>query len=310
MTHHLFAAISALLLSQCSFISGSVPNTTKHHLQVGTLQRSYRLHVPPSLKTSTPSALVIVLHGSGDDGEGIEDMTKFSPLADKEGFIVAYPDALDENWNDGRQAASIPSQAHHVDDVAFMDALIDDVSRTHSINAKRIYATGFSNGGLFADYLGAHLSTRLAAIAPVSGGIAEPAFSNFHPKSPISVLTIHGDKDDLVPFNGGNVDGSGYGRLIPTEDAIRFWRKHDNCSEIPTTGELPDIDPKDNTRSYWKKWSGGKDGTEVELITVQGGGHGWPEGPQFLPPAIIGYVSQDFDATKAIWEFFEKHPKR
>ena len=172
------AILLALLLCQCSFTRAD-PTTTAHRIQVAKLTRTFSLHIPATVSDAKAAPLVIVLHGSGDTGTGIEAMTKFSQLADREGFIVAYPDALAENWNDGREAPAIESQTRHVDDVGFVEAMIDDIARQHRLDPKRIYATGFSNGGILADYLGAHLAHRLAAIAPVSGGIAEPFAQHF-----------------------------------------------------------------------------------------------------------------------------------
>jgi polyhydroxybutyrate depolymerase len=91
--------------------------------------------------------------------------------------------------------------------------------------------------------------------------------------------------------------------------AVKLWREHDGCAGEPVTGELDDADAKDNCRVKWFRWSGGRNGTEVVLYKVEGGGHTWPGGPQYLPPYAIGRVCRDFDATAAIWEFFKKHPK-
>lgn len=299
----------ALILCSCSHIGASPKGTDDHQLKVGTLTRTYSLHIPTFPPDGKAVPLVIVLHGSGDSGRGIEDMTQFSPLSDREGFIVAYPDALDENWNDGREAADIDSQFHHVDDVGFLSALIDDISKGHRIDPKRIFVTGFSNGGILADYAGAQLADRLAAVAPVSGGIAEPFAAHFKPSGPISVLIIHGDSDKLVPYEGGNVDYKDNGRIIATQDTVERWRRVCGCQAEPAVGDLPDTDTHDHCKVKWSRWSGGRQGTEVMTFIVTGGGHGWPGGPQFLPPSAIGYVNHDFDATSAIWEFFKKHPR-
>ena len=285
------------------------PNNMPFTVEAAGMTRSYFLHVPEKLPAGKAAPLVIVFHGSGDTGLGIESMTKFSELADREGFIAAYPNAVAHNWNDGRESTRILSQFNNVDDVAFVDAMITGIAKAHTLDTGRIFATGFSNGGIFAQYLGAQLSMRLAAIAPVSGGIAEPFAPKFKPASPVSVFIIHGTKDPMVPHPGGDVDYGGYGRIIPTDETMRLWTTFCGCAKTPTTGELPDTDPDDKCRVKWSRWSKGQKETEVLLYAVEGGGHTWPGGPQFMPVSIIGHVCRDFDATEAIWDFFKKHPK-
>lgn len=256
-----------------------------------------------------PAPLVIVLHGSGADGAGMERFSKFSPLADHEGFIVVYPDALQHEWNDGREVAAIPSQAGKVDDVAFVDTMISRISATHRIDPRRIYATGFSNGGIFAHYLGSKLAGRLAAIAPVSGGLAEPALRQFHPSAPLSVCMIHGEADHQVPFGGGEVDEHDNGRIIATEESANLWTQHAGSFATPTSALLSDTTPIDHRRVRFTRWAGPSDGTEVVLYTIEDGGHAWPSEPEVRRVHRILRTSRSFDATTAIWEFFKRHPK-
>jgi polyhydroxybutyrate depolymerase len=239
----------------------------------------------------------------------MESFSQFSALANREGFIAVYPDALALNWNDGRNASSIPSQAQQVDDVAFVAAMIREIEGRRSIDPKRIFAAGFSNGGIFVHYLANQLSARIAAIADVGGGIAEPLAPAFHPKSPMSVLMIHGTADPFVPFAGGDVDYGGFGRIISIPQTAAAWRKVNACDPKPESGTLPDTDASDQCLVKWSKWTGEKKQGELLLYTIEGGGHAWPGGPQFQPVSVIGRVCRDFDATKSIWEFFKEHPK-
>ncbi len=283
---------------------------SKHHtLEAAGLTRSYELHVPPNLPIGKTVPLVIVFHGSGDTGAGMERFSKFDDVADREGFIVAYPDAIAANWNDGREATGITSQFNNIDDVAFTSALIKEISTAHSVDAKRVYATGFSNGGIFVHYLAAKLPAQLAAIASVSGGIAEPLANAFKPAAPLSVFIIHGSKDTLVPFEGGNVDYGGFGRIISTDKTIEAWNKCNATDVKPESGTLPDINTQDNCRVSWSRWNSTANRSEILLYMIEGGGHTWPGGAQFLPVDVIGYVDRDFNATVAIWDFFKKHPQ-
>lgn len=283
--------------------------TTPRSLEAAGLRRNCFLHVPASLPADKPAALVLVFHGSGDTGRGIESLTRFSALADREQFLVAYPDAIGKNWNDGREVTGISSQFNNVDDVAFADALIRDIRSTHRVDPRRIFAAGFSNGGIFVHLLAARLGKQLAAAAVVSGGIAEPLAPKLAPVAPVSLFLMHGTKDPFVPYPGGNVDYSSNGRIITTADTVARWLTTNAADRNPKTGELPDRVATDNCRVKWSVWSSSKTGAELQLYTMEGAGHTWAGGPQFLPVDVIGEVCRDFDATEAIWDFFKKHPK-
>jgi polyhydroxybutyrate depolymerase len=162
---------------------------------------------------------------------------------------------------------------------------------------------------MFSHYLAAKLSDRIAAIAPVVGGMADPFYREFRPEKPVSVFIIQGMSDPLVPYMGGAVARGTRGRIIPTERAAALWVEKDGCDHKPSVGELPKTDPTGGFQVKWSRWSGGRDNTEVLLYAIEGGGHTWPGGSQFLPVFFVGRVCQDFDATEAIWEFFKSHPR-
>jgi polyhydroxybutyrate depolymerase len=300
-----FCVLATLTLGQSAGAQGTVRREMELHGQ----QRTYLLHVPGNLPTDRPVPLVFVFHGGGGDGAGIERMTRFSDLADREGFIVVYPDGLWKNWNDGRAPNVSRAHRENVDDIGFVSALIDAVSMDYRIDPKRIFATGISNGGIFSHYLGANLSSRIAAIAPVSGGIAEPFSDRFKPENPVSVFIIQGTDDPLVPFHGGGIVRGRRGRIIDTDEAVRLWTQRDGCKPEPRAGTLPDADRRDRCTVKWYSWSRGRENTEVKLFVIQGGGHTWPGGAQYLPALIVGRVCRDFNATEAIWEFFKNHPR-
>jgi polyhydroxybutyrate depolymerase len=169
-----------------------------------------------------------------------------------------------------------------------------------------VYATGISNGGIFSHYLAAHLSARIAAIAPVVGGIADPPEAWLRPEQPVSVLMLQGTRDPLVPYRGGAV-AFGRGKIIDTEEAARRWAALNGGRE-PVREPLP-ADGKDRCGGLRTIYPGGRDGSEVTLVRLDGGGHTWPGGAQYLPQRLIGRVCRDFDATVLIWDFFKAHPK-
>jgi polyhydroxybutyrate depolymerase len=290
-------------------VSAAEPlRSTKHEIPAGGRTRTYRLYAPASLQKSKPAPLVLVFHGGRGDSESVERLTGFDALSDREGFLVAYPDGFAKQWNDGREVTDFETYKERVDDVAFVAALIDAIAKEHPVDPKRVFATGISNGGIFSHYLAARLSSRIAAIAPVAGGIAEPFRASFKPERPVSVLMMNGNEDPLVPYDGGGVAGGKHGRVVPTEVAARLWTEADGCAR-DETDVLPDTNPDDGCRVQRRRWRGGREGTEVVLYTFEGGGHTWPGGPQYLPRLVVGRVCLDVDATPAIWEFFKTHPR-
>jgi polyhydroxybutyrate depolymerase len=125
----------------------------------------------------------------------------------------------------------------------------------------------------------------------------------------VSVFAINGTRDPLVPFAGGNVTRFGRGKVISVDDAMHLWVVRDGTAPEPQVGMLPDTDPSDGCRVTWKKWTGGKNGTEVWLYVEEGAGHTWPGASQNLPRAVVGTVCKDFEGSEVIWSFFKGHPK-
>lgn len=298
----------AWVILGCGFTPEADDHTTEGKLAVGSLTRTYCLHVPPSLPADKPAPLVLVFHGGGGDGRSMETSTGFSSLSDKKSFLVCYPDGIDHGWNDGRIIEGSIPHRDHIDDLGFANALIDEISRSHPVDPKRIYATGLSNGGFLCHFLAARHSSRIAAIAPVAGGIAPTVAAEFKPDRPVSVMIVQGVEDPIVPFKGGTLRHN-RGETLPTQTIVQKWVDHNGCG-APTTEELFDRDPEDGTRVKKVTYSGGHEETEVVEYIIEGGGHTWPGGPQYLPASIIGRVSKDIDATPLIWEFFDKHPKK
>jgi polyhydroxybutyrate depolymerase len=289
-------------------ITESQKRTLRKEVTVGGLTRTYRLHLPLGHeKKKGPRPLVFAFHGGGGSGASTERKVKLSELADKEGFIVAYPDGIGRNWNDGRANSKTVAHKKKIDDLAFVKVMISEIDKLHKVDPSRIYATGASNGGIFSHYVAANMSDRFAAIAPIIGGIAKAFHPKFRPAQPVSVLIIQGTKDALVPYSGGNIARGGRGQIISTDDAVKTWVSHNGCEAEPVKAKLPDRDPKDKCRVETYTYSKGKNGTSVVLYKIVGGGHTWPGVPPSKPRPEN--ICKDFDAATTIWEFFKKHPK-
>ena len=276
-------------------------------IEVGGVERSYLLHLPASYDSARPMPLVLVFHGGRGSGKRIAQMTGFSQLADEKGFIVAYPDGLDGHWNDGRPRSG--SDEPIADDVAFVSTLIDRLGTMFSIDRKRVYATGISNGAIFVQRLGCELPGKVAAIAPVAGTLAKDLAGTAKPSEPVSVLMIHGTADEFVPYTGGEVRGDIHGQVLSVTDTIAIWLAADGCADqSPQETALKTKSP-DGTHVKCQTWIGTA-GITVSVYTIEGSGHTWPGGqiPRMMG-RVLGPASQGFNATRTIWDFFELHPK-
>ncbi|MBS0295482.1 MAG: dienelactone hydrolase family protein [Proteobacteria bacterium] len=195
----------------------------------GGIARSYRVYAP-SVRPSRPG-LVLVLHGWKGSAAEIERRTKFrfNVLAKRDGYVVAYPDAVAGQWRSGNPAETATS-----DDVGFLSALIDALSKTYDIDPKRVFVTGFSNGASMTYRLACDRSDRIAAIAPVSGGLAQQRMPSCAALShrPIPLLLIHGTADPVIPFDSGQLEGN-----------LAYWVRRNGCSAPPRVTYLPDADP-------------------------------------------------------------------
>jgi polyhydroxybutyrate depolymerase len=286
--------------------SGSAPaaGTVSHSLKVAGRTRDYALHVPPGTGTS-PLPLVVQLHGGGGNNVNIETQTGFYDLADKDHFLVASPDGTGGpagrllTWNAGWCCGS--ALHDKVDDVAFLNAMLDDLEAHYPVDPRRIYVTGFSNGAMMTYRLGCALSGRIAAIAPVSGALD---LDGCQPSRPLPVLAIHGTADENVPYDGGK--GTAEGRRFPSQrdridrsvaDSVGFWVHEDGCATRPTEQKSGDLD-----RTSYGSCAAG---TQVVLDTIVGGVHAWPGGDRPRPGA--GEPSHALDATAEIWRFFSAH---
>ena len=275
-------------------------------------QRTYLVHLPTAYTKSLAWPLVIILHGGGGEGRQMNALTGFNMEADKHGFVAVYPDAVEHNWNDGRGNPGIRSQVLDIDDVSFISTLIDRLENELNINKKMIYVTGISNGAMMSHRLACELSDKIAAIAPVAGNIPEKMMRTWSPDRPLPVLIINGTDDPLVPWNGGEVTFLTLkrGRVVSVADTVRFWIAKNGCPAVPQTNYLPDIDREDGTTTTVESYKGCSREAEIVLYTVNGGGHTWPGGLQYINEALIGKTSRDFQATATIWQFFKMHPMK
>ncbi len=305
------------------YFAGGMPvaRTGKLHtrsLVVDGMTRRYAIYIPDNLGQA-PHPLVLELHGGG---VYIEDMTGESGhktpyklwmnLADREGFIVVYPEGLNgtygkPTWNDCRANSTVSSTA---DDVHFIAVLLDEVASTYAIDTTRIYVSGTSNGGLMALRLAAELSDHVAAVATV--GAAMPDVSECGPPPrPISVMFVNGTADRHLPYDGGtlsNPPNPDHGSVDSVDASVQWWVAFDQTDTTPTTYDFPNRDRGDKSTVTRYTYAHGLAESEVVLYKVTGGGHSAPsilERYSWLFEHYFGKQNHDMETVWEVWHFFQ-----
>lgn len=296
------AAATALILALLITVAGCerwarpLPGTSERQLVVGGVTRTYLLHAGGQAKPGRP--LVLVLHGWRMNAAAMQQRTKgtFDRLADRDGAVVAYPQALgDPRWSDGWWGAP---GGRSTDDVGFLAALIDALAAEQGIDRKRVFAAGLSNGAAMVYRLACERPELVAAVAPVAGSMPPHLARACAQGEPVSIIGMHGTDDPIVPLDQS------------IHDDIVTWARRDGCPTQPTSSQLSDADPGDGTRTRADVFAPCTAGTEVAFYTIEGGGHAWPGGTSPLGFVRRGTTPHDFDASALIWEFFHNHARR
>jgi polyhydroxybutyrate depolymerase len=300
MMHHLFLAIALTIPAQKDSPAWDVVRT----LTVDGLKRSYHFHLPKNYDLTKPTPVVVVLHGAGTNGKIMEHFCGMTTQADKAGFIVVYPNGtgaadLFLTWNAG--AFPGPLNGKRPNDITFLDAVLDDLAKVANVDAKRTYVCGMSNGGMMAYRAAAELSHRFAAMANVAGTIVT---DKWQPKHPMPVLHIHGTDDPLVPFKGGDKVGPQFLRFPSVEANVKTCCHFNGCDETPKVTDLPKV--KDKYKVTQSDYGKGKNGAEVVLYVIDGGGHTWPGR---TAPTLLGPATYNLVANEVIWDFLRRYTR-
>jgi polyhydroxybutyrate depolymerase len=282
--------ILLLVLFFCSISYMSDAQWSNKSFTFQTKVRQYRVYVPTIYNPSNPASLIITLHGLGDN------MTNFSGIgmnlvADTANIIVMVPQALSDPlagtaWNSGAgMSGYFPNSA--INDVAFLNALMDTAEANYSINPAHIYICGFSMGGFMTERMACESNTRVAAFASVAGTIGI-GLTQCNPGRPIPIAHFHGTGDQTVSYTANT-----YG--VNTDSLIHFWINNNQCDTPATFSSFPDLVADGFTVDHFI-YPNGQQGSEVELFRANGADHQW-----LYPPA------NDISYTIEIWKFFRKH---
>jgi len=276
--------------------------------RVSLIRRSYRVHVPEGYDAERRWPVIVVLHGAFSSARGIEKVTGFSELADREGLIVVYPNGIGlfglfRHWNAGICCAKAMKDG--IDDVDFVFRVVDDAASRLRFDASRVYLVGNSNGGMLAYRIAAERPERVVAIA-VSGGTvgAAPAEGDAlrllpEPRRPLPVMIFHGRADESIPYEAV-VAGAKGGQVVPLLNSAAFWVRHNRCAPEPERDALR------ADRVERQRWKGTEGGAELVLYSLEGWGHDWP-GRHFTERLPADDPLRGFDAAEIIWDFFRQH---
>lgn len=298
--HQKFTSLLIIILMSVSwsFAQTTVFKTIVHDGQT----REYDVFLPAAYSAGVQMPMVFNLHGIGSNVFEQKFYTNFNSVANAEGFIVVIPQGLTDTVGSGDVTPHWNSYfGSDVDDVGFLNLLIDAVYTDYDIDLARVYSTGFSNGGFMSYRLACELSDRITAIASVSGSVVLTQFTNCTPSRGVPVMQIHGTEDEVVLYDGT----PGFSPPIP--DLVDYWVGLNNCDATPTVIDVPNNSTTDNSTVQIEKYLNGDGGSEVWFYIVDNGGHTWPDGAIDLPGQVTNH---DFNASEDIWEFFNQftHP--
>jgi polyhydroxybutyrate depolymerase len=269
------------------------------HLSVGGLDREYILSTPSS---ANHRPTVIVLHGTWQSGLIMRHTTGLEPLVDSEGLVAVYPNGIATQWNDGRAAAAVWGPR---DDVAFLRALVTHLVRTGVTDPHRVYAIGFSNGGMMALRMICEATEVFAAVAIIGASLPAELYPHCRPSAPTPTLVMNGTADPFVPYQGGQVILRG-GVVLSTDRTIAFLRRVNGCADTVQVTALPAINRQD-TRIVVNSWTRCSSGAPVVLYRVEGGGHriANPDPGIAAFDVVLGRMNHDIDAAAEIWNFLK-----
>ncbi|MEL6657503.1 MAG: PHB depolymerase family esterase [Bacteroidota bacterium] len=281
-----------------------IRDTIRHN----DLDRSYILYVPSNYQASENWPLVIALHGGGQgNGESLLEQLQFHEVADTANFLCLYPNGFGNQWADGR-GVTTPDLAG-IDDVQFLNDLLDSVAQHYPFDAANVFVTGGSNGGMMAQRLACETPNTFRAYATMIASMPDPVHASCAQGTAVNMLLMNGTEDILVPYEGGSLhpltDG---GSVLGTDATIDFWRDNNGCTTDNQMLDFDNTDLSDGSTVHYTKYDNCSDSSEVVLYRIEGAGHTIPGmAANMNPRPIVGYTNYDIVAAVEIWEFFKSH---
>lgn len=273
-------------------------------ITVSGQQRTYYVYAPASARGGQPVPMVIAFHGGGGGAEGFVQRMNLRQMADRYGMVLVVPQGLGKkrpgrgSWNADSVSPSGYAERNGVNDLGFVDALLRNVPSSYSVDRNRIYAMGFSKGGMMAYRAACVLRGQITAVAVVAATVSSANCPN--PQG-VSVLHIHGTDDQNVPLNGGTGAMTGPRANWPAVSrGLGFFTSGNQC-----TGPAQSLRISSDTSCTVNRCGNNE---TVQLCLVQGGGHAWPGAQPAKWQINRGVnVTQSFDASDYIARFLLSH---
>jgi polyhydroxybutyrate depolymerase len=274
------------------------------------LQRTYWLHVPTDLKPDAP--LIVVIHGYTGAAKYIMDYSKMNDIADREGFVVVYPQGTVDSQ--GNTFFNVGYDFHRdspVDDLSFIRQLTLDVSQRYDSNPSKIFATGMSNGGDMSYMLACTSTDIFRAVAPITGVLMKDIADSCDTSKAIPLFEIHGTADDISPFEGDMDNSDGYGAYYDLPSSTQFFVNAMGLSEKTLTS-LEDKDPNDGSSITFERYYRKDNNQQVWFYIIEDGGHHWPGAqiPWWQYPIDwfrARSSNRDINASEEVWSFFSEY---
>ncbi|MBT8234539.1 MAG: T9SS type A sorting domain-containing protein [Bacteroidia bacterium] len=280
----LYNLILAFFVFNC--LTAQVENKTIAH---DGNDREYIIYTPTNYDGSEPLPLLLCFHGFTSTANLLMAYSRFNALAESENFIAVYPQGLlfggSTHWNVGGFTLG-----SNVDDVGFVNVLLDELTTNYNIDGTRVYSTGMSNGGYMSFLLACQLSDRITAVASVTGSMTPQTYDACNPQRVVPVLQIHGNADGTVPYNGAFWSKS-------IDDVLDYWSTHNSCEAEADVYIINDVDQTDGSTVEQFVFDQGDNCSSVIHFKVDGGGHDWP--------GVWG--NMDMDASTEVWNFVSQY---
>lgn len=284
---------TAVAASACPARPAHAPGETTETISSGGVERTYELVVPSSFRPDRPVPVVFDFHGFGSNAAQQLFYANFRPQAERDGFLIVAPDGQGQATGRHFNLLSLPGEA---DDVAFTLAILDRLEATFCVDARRVYATGMSDGGGMTSVLACRAADRFAAFGPVALELHLPPCGATRP---VPIAAFHGTGDPIVPFDGGPVHCCGGAPVPSVSQSMTAWAAQDRCAATPTDTQLSPMVVR-------REWTGCAPGGQVILYVIQGGGHTWPGAA--VPIRFLGPTTTEISASDVLWRFFQEHP--
>lgn len=252
------------------------------------LARSYVVIRPQGL--TGPRPVLMLLHGNEGNPQAMANIADISALVATEQVIAVLPEAQDGEW------AEDPADTRGIDDIGLLDRVLGQLQRNGTVDASRVYLSGFSNGGAMTQRYACANPAGFAAYGVVAAVLRPLVAASCNTAVARPIVYMLGTADPLVPYEG--IEG-----VASAEDAANFWATAQGCTGSERQA-LPNRAPLDLTTTELQRFTGCREGSEVRLYTIERGGHAWPGDRSAVPLANIGSVSRDFSATTTFWAIF------